>query len=72
MRGELIKWVPATLRHGSFGFVKPEQGSRDIVVFGNHVVQGVPYVGATLEFRTRKSHHGGNNRLEAYDVRIIA
>ncbi|WP_298107427.1 hypothetical protein [Bradyrhizobium sp.] len=71
MKAELIKWIPATPRHRAYGFAKPEVGERDVLVFASDIVEGVPYIGAKLEIRTRKTHIGGNNRLQAYDVRVI-
>ena len=71
MRAELVKWIPATPRHRAYGFCKPEVGERDVIVFGSDIVEGVPYVGAKLEITTRRSHIGGNNRLQAYNVRVV-
>jgi cold shock CspA family protein len=62
-RGTIKKWFPDR----GFGFAKPDRAEHDVFVHVNDITEGLPRVGAVIEFKMGEHMR----RPYAKNVRVI-
>ena len=60
----IIKWSPGE----TYGFAKPEHGTRDIFLRASAFILGAPYVGARIECEVEPDFSKRNDRAENIHV----